>query len=203
MQTTNKQENLTSRYRNIFTRSKNLIALPKQEWISIYREKTDINSILSSYNLPYIAILSLVTFISFLATHQDLPFETALKHAISQFSSFFFGLYICYFMTIKIIPQFIQKTNNQNIKLLAFKLTAYSSILLYLVKITTALIPQIYYLQIIGIYVGYIVWTGTKGIGKFETKDLRVVFTIIVTSLLIFIPYIISYLFIRLSLLNS
>lgn len=199
MQTTNKQESLLGRYKNIFTRCKNLLASPKQEWIFIYGEKTDRNTILGSFNLPFIAIISLVTFIGFLTNHQDLSFEIALKHALSQFSAFFFGLFICYFITLKIMPQFVQKTNDKNINILVFKLIAYSSTLLYLVEISTALIPQIYYLQIITIYVAYVVWTGTEGIGKFETKDLRIVFTVIVTILLIFIPYMIAYFFIQFS----
>ncbi|TLX75174.1 DUF1282 domain-containing protein [Labilibacter sediminis] len=197
MQTINKEESLAGKYKNIFIRSKNLIVSPKQEWLLIYQEKSDLNSILSSYNLPYIGALAFISFLSILTAHQGHSFELALKHGISQFSSFFFGLFICYFITYKIIPQFVLKPNGKNIKLLAFKLTAYSSIFLYLVKISTYLIPQIYYLQAIGIYVAYLVWKGTKNIGEFESKDLRVVFTIIVTTLLLFIPYVISYFLMR------
>jgi len=197
MAVTNKQQSLSSQYKNLFIRTKNLIISPKNEWKVIFSEKSDINNILANYVLPYIGALSLITFISYMASHQNYPYESALKHALSQFSSFFFGLYISYFITLNIIPKFTLQTNTQNIKLLAYKIIAYCSTILYLIKIVVALIPQIYYLMILGGYVIYLVWLATKDMGQFETRDLRVVFTVIVSTLLLFVPYFISVLFMK------
>ncbi|WP_430937160.1 Yip1 family protein [Saccharicrinis sp. 156] len=197
MEATKKQESLTEKYKSLFVRTKNLIVSPKQEWKAIHNETSDINIILSNYVLPYMAVLSLITFVSYIGSHQGYPFETALKRALSQFASFFFGLYISYFIVLKIIPKFTVRTYHKNLKLLAFKIAAYNSIILYLIVIATALIPQIYFLQIIGIYTAYLVWIATHGIGKFESHDLRVVFTVIVSLLLMFVPYFISVIFIE------
>ncbi|GAF04153.1 Yip1 family protein [Saccharicrinis fermentans] len=197
MEATKKQESLGEKYKKLLVRTKNLLIAPKQEWDSIHKEKSDINNILSDYVLPYLATLSLITFISYIASHQGYPFETALKKALSQFASFFFGLYISHFIILKIIPKFTLNTFSNNLKLLSFKISAYNSIILYLIVIITSLIPQIYFLQFIGIYTIYLVWLATKGMGEFESRDLRVVFTIIVSLLLMFVPYFISIIFIE------
>ncbi len=198
MEATKKQESMSKKYKELFNRTRNLIISPKQEWEEIYNDKSsDISSILSTYILPYLGVLSLLTFISHIASHQDYQYASALKQALSMFASFFFGLYITYFITLNIIPNFTIKTSHKNIKLLAFKLIANSSIILYLIKIAIALIPQIYYLQALGLYSGYLIWLGTLNLGQFESKDLRIVFTIIVSVLILFVPYFISFVFMR------
>ncbi len=189
MKTNNIPESMRSKYRNLFIRTKNLIISPKEEWETIYKEKSDMNGILANYILPYLGAMALLSFVSYMAVHIGYPFEAALKNSILLFTSFFFGLYITYFITLNIIPKFTLKTYGNDVKILAYKITAYSSIILYLVKITTDLIPQIYFLQILGLYLGYMVWLGSNEIGKFESTDIRVVFTIIVSVLLLFVPY--------------
>lgn len=70
MEATKKQESLGEKYKKLLVRTKNLLIAPKQEWDSIHKEKSDINNILSDYVLPYLATLSLITFISYIASHQ-------------------------------------------------------------------------------------------------------------------------------------
>lgn len=197
MKTSQKQESMGEKYKLLFSRTKNLIVSPKSEWSTIHTEKSDLNSILSEYALPYIGVLTLITFVSYITSHQGYAFSSALKFALSEFTSLFGGLYITYFITLNILPKFTLTVNSSDLKNVAFKICAYGSIILYLVKILIELIPQVVYLQIIALYTAYIVWLGTKEIGEFESKDLRVVFTIIVSVLLLFIPYFISKLFIQ------
>ncbi len=197
MEATNKQESLSTKYKNLFIRTRNLIVSPKTEWEEIHKEKSDINYILAGHVLPYIGALSLITFVSYIASHHNYPFESALKLALSQFASFFFGLHIAYFITLNIIPKFTIKTNTKDLKQLAFKITAYCSTVLYLIKIVIALVPQIYYLQVVGIYVVYLAYLGTKNMGTFESRDMRIVFTVIVSTLLLFVPYFISVVFMK------
>ena len=197
MEKTSKQESISEKYKHLFVRSRNLIISPKKEWELIINEKTDNNNILGGYVLPYIGVLSLITFISYLASHHNLPYESALKRALSEFTSFFFGLYIAFYITLNILPKFALKISAKDVKNIAFKLTAYSSIAIYIVKIASALIPQIYFLQFMAIYCAYLVWIGTGYLGQFESRDLRIVLTVIVSTLLLFIPYFISILFIQ------
>ncbi|SMO78390.1 hypothetical protein SAMN06265379_107159 [Saccharicrinis carchari] len=197
MSANNIPESMSAKYRDLFVRTKNLIVTPKQEWQAIFNEKSDANMILANYVLPYIGALSLLSFVSHLASHSSYPFESALKQAVLLFTSFFLGLYVTYFITIKLIPKFTVKTYASDIKILAYKLTAYSSLILYLVKISTALIPQIYFLHILGLYVAYLVWLGSGKLGEFESIDLRIVFSIIVSVLLLFVPYFLLRIFVN------
>ncbi|WP_075590492.1 Yip1 family protein [Labilibacter marinus] len=201
MSTSQKQESMAEKYKLLFSRTRNLIVSPKSEWSSIHAEKSDLNSILGNYILPYIGVLTLLTFVGYITSHQGYDqgydFAPALKYALADFTALFGGLYITYFITLNILPKFTVKINASDLKSLSFKICAYSSIVLYLVKMVVTLVPQASYLLALTIYTGYIVWLGTKEIGEFESKDLRVVFTIIVSALLLFIPYFISNLFIR------
>ena len=195
MERTSRQESLSEKYKNLFVRSKNLIVSPKKEWESIFNEKSDINNVLASYVLPYLGILSLITFVSYIASHHNVPYEAALKRALSEFTSFFFGLYVTFYITKNILPKFTSKLYFSDVKNISYKLIAYSSIAIYLVKIAIALIPQLNILQFMGVYCAYLAWAGTGYIGAFETRDLRIVLTVVVSVLLLFVPYFISMLF--------
>ncbi len=199
MNSNNSNTNILSNYKHLFQRSKNLLISPIKEWKVIFDEKLDFNKIISDFTLPYIAVITLIVFLGSLSTHQTIDFTLALKTAVAKFSALFIGLLLSYFITLKTIPGFIQKPKSNNIKLIAIKITAYSSIILYLIQITIALIPQLYFLIGISLYTGYLVWLATDFIGEFETKDLRIVFTIIVSLLLLLIPYLISIIFIQFS----
>jgi hypothetical protein len=191
MQISDKQEKLSNRYKNLLTRSKKLILSPNPEWNVIFKEKNDINTIISTFSLPFIAVITALSFISFLLFHQELPYTIALKHATFQFTGFFIGLLVTYYITYNIIPKFVLKTTSKSVKLFAFKLAAYSSVIIYLIKIVSFLSPQTIIINILSLYAGYLVWLGTKHIGKFENKDTQITFTAIVTILLLVTPYMI------------
>jgi hypothetical protein len=199
MHISNKSESLANRYKNIILRTKNLILFPKKEWEIIFNEKGDFNKVISEFSLPYIGIITLISFISSLMSHHQLDFSLALRTAVAQFASFFLGLLICYFIAVKTIPQFVKKVASKDVKLLAIQLSAYSSIIIYLIKITISLIPQLYFIQITALFTGYLVWLGSKQLGDYENNDLRIVLTIIVSLLLLLLPYMISVIIIRFS----
>ncbi len=190
-----RNESLITRYKNIFIRAKNLIITPKKEWDSILKEKSDLNSILTSFTLPYLTIITVISFISKLFNLQKPDFTIALKSGILEFTSFFIGLLIIYYVIIKTIPNFFN--NLKDPKSTAIKLTAYSSIVTYIIQIIVLLIPQVFVLWGISLYTFYIVWTALPQVGEMQNKDQRVVFTIILSLLVLFIPYLISVIFLR------
>ncbi len=199
MDSKNQQQSLINRYKNIFIRTKNLIISPQSEWEAIHSEKSDFNKILSEFALPYLAIITLISFINAIMAHQDPDFTFALKNAIGQFTAFFLTLIITYFILIKIIPQFAKTQKSAQVKDIAIKTVAYSMVVILILRITTLLIPQIYFLQIAGLYTAFLVWHATKHIGNFESKDFRIVLTIIITLLILFLPYLLWVMFIRFS----
>ncbi len=193
MRKTSHNDSLRSRYKNLFRRSKNLLITPKKEWESIFQEKGDFNKILTEFSLPFITIITIISFISALTTIQKPDFTIAIKSGLSEFTCYFIGLLVVYFITYKTIPGFFKSV--QDSKLTAIKLTAYSSLVIYLIKILVLLIPQVYLLWIIACYTIFLVWTALPNAGKFENKDQRIVFTIILSLLLLSVPYLISVIF--------
>ncbi|MCW3805970.1 YIP1 family protein [Plebeiibacterium marinum] len=201
MNSKNTQESIINRYKNIFLRTKNLLITPQKEWVVIFSEKSDFNKILSEFALPYIAIITLIAFVNSFTAHQDPDFTFALKNAIAQFTSYFGALVAIYYILINSIPRFAQISKKADIKELSVKITAYSMVVVFLIEILVLLIPQFYLFQIggLGLYTGYIVWVGLNYLGDFETKDLKIVLTIIITLLILLLPYMISKAFAQLS----
>ncbi|MCW3789058.1 Yip1 family protein [Plebeiibacterium sediminum] len=199
MDSKNQPQSLITRYKNIFIRTKNLIISPQNEWETIHNEKSDFNKILSEFALPYLAVITLISFINSIMAHQDPDFTFALKNAIGQFTAFFLTLFISYYILIKIIPQFAKTPKTAQVKDIAIKTVAYSMVVIFILRITTLLIPQIYFLQIAGLYTAFLVWHSTKHIGEFENKDFRIVLTIIISLLILFLPYLLWVMFIRFS----
>ncbi len=199
MDSKNQPQSLITRYKNIFIRTKNLIISPQNEWETIHNEKSDFNKILSEFALPYLAVITLISFINSIMAHQDPDFTFALKNAIGQFTAFFLTLFISYYILIKIIPQFAKTPKTAQVKDIAIKTVAYSMVVIFILRITTLLIPQIYFLQIAGLYTAFLVWHSTKHIGVFENKDFRIVLTIIISLLILFLPYLLWVMFIRFS----
>ncbi len=199
MKSNTQQQSLISKYKNIFSRTKQLIISPDKEWKTIFEERTDFNLILSDFLLPYLAIITLITFINAITGHQNTDFTFALKNAIGQFTSYFIAFFFIYYLLIQIIPQFAKAKKNDLLKIMAAKTTAYSMVIVFILKILTLLIPQVFFLQIANIYTGYLVWHSTKYIGEFENKDFKIVLTIIITLLILFLPYLLSLIFFRLT----
>ncbi len=190
-------DNLITRYKNLFVRGKNLIIAPGKEWDLIFKEESDLNNILTNFTLPYLTIITIISFLSQLFNLQKADFALALKSGLMEFSSFFIGLLIIYYIILKTIPNFypdIKKT-----KSIAIKLTAYSSILTYLIQIIVLLIPQVFILWGISLYTFYIVWKALPMVGETENKDQRIIFTTILSLLVLFVPYLISVIFLRLA----
>ncbi|TAJ15530.1 hypothetical protein DMA11_01150 [Marinilabiliaceae bacterium JC017] len=183
-------------YRNLLVRSKNLIISPSVEWTNILNEKTTSNEILSLFNLPLIGICTATTFLGYLFNHQEILIDLALKQAAFAFSAFFFGLYASFFILLKIMPRFYDSTSKE----LAFKLIAYPSVMIYLIHLMNTLFPETYFLRILSLYSGYIIWEGLS-ILTFKKRELQIFLTAIITFSILMMPWIISQLFYRLTAL--
>jgi len=181
-------------YRNLFSRLKDLIANPGRAWRSILPEQVQVNEILARFNLPLIGAYTAATFIGYLIYHQGLSFDYALKHAIFAFSSCFFGLYLAWFILIKLLPALQLNESKEDI----FKLTAYPSLVIYLIGIINNLFPETYFFGFLQLYAGYIIWEGL-GLMNYGNKDSRMLQTIVITVILLALPFIIGKILFRLS----
>ena len=183
-------------YKNLFSRLRDLIINPGRAWSSILPEQVQVNDVLAQFSLPLIGAYTAATFIGYLIYHQGLSFDHALKHAVFTFSSCFFGLYLAWFILIKLLPALQLRESKENI----FKLTAYPSLVIYLLGIINNLFPETYFFGFLQLYAGYIIWEGL-GLLNSNNKDSRLLQTIVITIILLVLPFVIGKILFRLSLI--
>ncbi|MCU4155453.1 DUF1282 family protein [Carboxylicivirga sp. A043] len=182
-------------YKNLIGRLKELIISPRKEWALIIGERKPINEVLAQFNLPLIGLYTSAVFIGYLLSYQELDFQSALKEAVFTFSSYFFGLYLSYYLLNGLLGVFkfdVDKTT-------VFQLVAYSSSILYLSGTVAALIPEtIIIASIINLYVVYLVWMGIALIKDFA-KEQRIWMTTVCSVVILVTPMLIHRLFVYIS----
>lgn len=181
-------------YKNLFTRLKELIINPTKAWNEILEEKTQVNEILAQFSLPLIGAYTLATFVGYLFSHQGWAFNLSLRDAVFTFSSCFFGLYLGWFILTKLLPTFGLNESKETI----FKLVAYPSMVIYLVGTLNRLVPETYFFAFLQLFAGYIVWKGIE-ILNVSTKESKLLHTIVITLILLLLPYAIGEVLFRLS----
>jgi len=187
-------QTLSVLYKNLFSRLKDLILNPGRAWSSILPEQVQINDVLAQFSLPLIGAYTAATFVGYLFFHQGLSFDLALRDALFAFSSCFFGLYLAWFVLIKLLPAIQLNESKENI----FKLVAYPSLVIYLVGIVNNLVPQTYFFGFLHLYAGYIIWEGL-GLLIPDNKDSRILLTIVITIAILVLPFVIGKILFRIS----
>ncbi len=181
-------------YKNLFSRLKDLILNPGKAWTSILTEQVQVNDVLAQFSLPLIGAYTAATFIGYLFFHQGLSFDLALRDALFAFSSCFFGLYLAWFLLIKLLPALQLNASKENI----FKLVAYPSLVIYLIGTVNNLVPQTYFFGFLHLYAGYIIWEGL-GLLIPDNKDSRILLTIVITIAILVLPFVIGKILFRIS----
>ena len=182
-------------YKNLIGRLKELIIKPQKEWQLIISEGKSINEILTQFSLPIIGFYSLTVFVGYLISHQQLDFESALKEAVFTFSSCFFGLYLIYYLFLKLLVIFKQEILKEEL----FQLIAYSSSILYLSGSISALIPEAIIIgSIINLYSIYLVWIGL-GAMKNLSREVHIWMTVLLGLVILLMPSLIHRLFVFIS----
>lgn len=191
----NKEETLlfAQMYKNLFARVKGLIVKPAKAWEDILAERSSVNDVLMQFSLPLIGAYSLAEFLGRLFGYRELDFASSLKLAVFVFSACFFGLYLGYFLLLKLIT-WRGVTNEKEV---VFKLMAYPSMPIYLLGIITALIPQTIFFYFLVMYSVYIVWEGLKAVNV--TPEKRGWQTLTVSMMVLMLPYLLNKLLIYLS----
>ncbi|MCG8583006.1 MAG: YIP1 family protein [Bacteroidales bacterium] len=182
-------------YKNLIGRLKELMVNPRKEWEIIFNERKQINEVLAQFSFPLIGLYTSVVFLGYLLSHQELDFESALKEAVFTFSSYFFGLYLCYYLFGKLLSVF----NIVIDKVTIFSIVAYSSGVLYLSGSISALVPEtIIIASIINLYVVYLIWMALSAIADYA-KEQRVWMTFVGSVAVLLMPTLIHRLFVYIS----
>ncbi len=174
-------------YKNISKRIRGLLVTPKNEWELIKEENKSVNSILSDFALPIMAVCAVAAFLGRTLELQVFNLEAALKFATIIFISLFGSIYIVVSILKMAFASFKFEKNE------LFALTVYSSSLWYVISLITLLIPEIFFLKIGILYSIYIINSGIGIYLKGNTNGKTVIISLLLFVLVHLIPLIIKY----------
>ena len=175
-------------FNEIYKRLAGLILKPGETWeeLSLKEEKQE--TFLARFIYPFIGLITLSAFLGILFTRKEFDFEIALKITlrtlISVAGGFFLGAYFLNEVWKSIFKQ------PKNAELCRF-FVGYSSSLLFVLYIVTALLPEFFFLQIFVLYTVYMIWEGAVFFMKVK-EEVRLKFTIIASFIVIVTPFVIE-----------
>jgi hypothetical protein len=189
---TKKPENTTELYRNLVVRLRNFGLSPVGEWKALHRESTTFNDMLGNFALPLIGLVTIATFVSHLINQQAFILELALKKAVLVFVALLGALFLSWYVVSRLLKFFQFVASGE----LAAKLVIYSSGPLYVISFVTALVPEVFFIQILAFYGFYLAWLGVRDIAG-PGQHRKLLFSVVVGTMVLGLPILI-----RIVLLN-
>jgi Yip1 domain len=179
--------------RKLVDRARAILLHPKEEWLVIDKEPTDVATLFRGYVAPLAAIPPIATFIgsalfgstSVITGVTRVPIGTALVTAILSYVLSLASTYVLALVIDNLAPRYGGTSN----RVQAFKVAAYSGTPQWLAGIF-GLIPALNPLSILGIYGLYLLYLGLPPLmrvapDKATTYTITVVVVVIVVSIVI------------------
>ena len=172
-------------YQQLFKRAFNLIRHTRKEWQSIVDEEKNSESVINNFVLPMVGLCALTAFLGIL--FQGKGFEKALVSAIRSLGKTFGGVYLSFFILQESAKYFGLERN----KVRFLQLTGYSFVIIFVIDLIVNLIPELFFLPILKLYIFYIVWEASELILKIK-EEKRSQFVISASLLILISSYIIE-----------
>lgn len=172
-------------YQQLLKRTVNLIRITRKEWKSIVKHEDSTNAVLNDFIMPLAGITALAAFLGIL--FQGLGLEKALVSAIVSIGKTFGGVYFSFFVLQETARYFALERN----KVRNFQLAGYSYVAVFVVDIVLSLIPELFFLNILKVFVFYLVWEGVEFCTKIDEEKRRS-YVIMVAMVILLSSYIIE-----------
>ncbi len=172
----------------LFTRAKNIIVKPDDEWQVIKGETIGKKEVILNYALPLMVLIAIASLIgsSITRLHLGISFPSVLISAVVVFVVQFAAMYLSAVIINELAPSFGSKKDINA----AFKLVVYASTASYVAAILSGLIPILSVLfGILGLYSIYLFWTGITPM--METPENKRIGYIIVSFLIIVVIFVV------------
>ena len=176
-------------FSNIFKRLIGIILKTGETWDDLSNQEEKQESFLSQFIYPMIGIIGLAAFLGIMFTRKEFDFEIALKltlrTVIAVAGGFFLGAYL--------LNEVWKRVFNQPKDMALCRLfVGYSSSLMFVLYIITALLPEFFFLYIFVLYTIYIIWEGAM-VYMHVVEEERLKFTVIASFLVILSPFVIEH----------
>lgn len=152
--------------KNILVRAKNMVLFPGKEWIAILESEEQGLKAVNLFALPLIALCTAAAFLGDLVM-MGFNFEHALIKGILTFGSSYVGLFLAMAIIQFLAPKF-NVTQDRN-KILT--LVVYASTIFFVVEFVTHLIPELFFLKILALYLAFVVWEGVTPVFGLEESQ--------------------------------
>ncbi|MDL2289984.1 hypothetical protein LJB95_01090 [Paludibacteraceae bacterium OttesenSCG-928-F17] len=174
--------------KNMFKRAWGIIISGNVTWDKIAEEKKSVSIIRKQYIYPLMIFCIILAFLFDTLYASDRRIETGILSVIVTSLSMFGGYYIsnilCFIYLKRYRPELASKTECETI-------VAYSYTIIILIEILISIIPSLFFLRILSMFVGYVVWEGTRAMWQLKEEE-RGNIVLIFSIIIIFIPIVIS-----------
>ena len=166
-----------------------LIASPKKGWGRIIDEKVNHQDFINNFLFPIFGFIAITTFIGAMWLTENGEIRWALKQVVIVVSALFGGFYPVSYLLNGLFPKFGLDKNLDK----AQQFVGYSSVVLYVLFFVMPLLLEFAFLWFAVIYTLYIVYAGAGGFLRM-TANKKLIFTVIASLPIVFIPLAIKFL---------
>lgn len=174
--------------KNNIRRAWGLFVNTSPTWDRIAKENTSEKEIRKYQVYPWIFLCVVAIFISDLFYSPTNGLEKGILDsiitAVTLIGGYFLSNKICFWYLRKHVPD-----NSDSLS--CEKIVSYSYTTIFALKTVTTLLPGLFFLQILSIYVAFMVWEGCRSVLKM-TEDERGNIVLVFTLVIIFTPMIIN-----------
>ncbi|HLP03960.1 MAG TPA: YIP1 family protein [Paludibacter sp.] len=179
---------MSSKIKNILSSSWGLFTSTAETWEKIAVQNSTVNEVRKNFVYPWIVFCVFIVGISNGIYAQDKHIETGILNAIITGISLFGG----YFLTNRICFWYLRKQQNGASTYKASEtLVSYSFTCLFALKAITTILPGLFFLQILNVFIAYLVWEGCGAVLKLN-EDERGNIVLVFSLVIILVPLLIS-----------
>ena len=174
--------------KDMFKRAWGIITSGNATWDRIAEERKPVSAIRKQYIYPWIILCVVLVFLFDTLYASERSIEKGILSVIvtslSMLGGYFISNILCFLYLKKYQAELASKVESETI-------VAYSYTIIILLEILIAIIPSLFFLRILSMFVGYMVWEGCRAMWKLK-EDERGNIVLIFSIIIIFIPIIIS-----------
>lgn len=169
-------------YKELFKRTYNLLRQPRLEWQKIAEEENNHTKVINDFVLPMIGLCALSAFLGQL--FQSSGLEKALIAVIVSLGKHFGAVYLSFFILQETASYFGLKRN----KTAFMQIAGYGLVTVFVVDIVYKLIPELFFLPILELYIIYLIWEGVEVLTTIDDKK-RVSYVLFAALLLLALSF--------------
>jgi hypothetical protein len=176
-------------YKDFFKQIGRLIISPAIFWEEVMGDGSEWLKKDFSFFKGLLILNTIAVFLGTLINRGNAPFVVVFLKPIFSSIAYWGSFWVVYFILTEFLNQKFKLYFN---KRLAVRLTTYSIVLVIIINDIVTLIPDLFFLRIMNLYIIYIVWEGASRLTKLDENKLSS-FVLFYSSIVLITSFIIDY----------